>query len=110
MENLALWIDVIKWLIGLFVAMIGVGITYIIKIRVIETRLVAQENLAGHLVRAGEEIKQQQNDFAIALAGVKTELVGLRENSTKILTKLEDYDKNILSFYRDFDINKKDKK
>ena len=116
------WLHLLTWAMGFIMVGVASGIVYLIayvfkneashghfelKISELEQKTAANSDLIGHLVRAGENIKQALNDQQNAIVGMGKDITSIKSNLEKIIEKLDTQDKNILQFYRDFDIKRK---
>lgn len=116
------WLHLLTWAMGFVMVGVASGIVYLvayvfknearhgkfdIKIAELEQKTAANSELIGHLVRAGENIKQALNDQQNAIVGMGKDITSINSNLEKIIEKLDMQDVNILQFYRDFDIKRK---
>lgn len=116
------WLHLLTWAMGFVMVGVASGIVYLIayvfkneamhghfelKISELEQKTTANSDLIGHLVRAGENIKQALNDQQNAIVAISKDINTINQSLEKIIEKLDTQDKNILQFYRDFDIKRK---
>ena len=88
----------------------GVGFAFVTSNRLakLEEKVSAADILISHLVKAGENIKEQLNTQLISVSEIRKDISSITEMQKTILTKLEKYDQNIVQFYRDFDRREKE--
>ena len=88
----------------------GVAFAFVISNRVtkLEEKVSASDILINHLVKAGENIKDQLKIQEIAIAAIQKDIGSIDVALKAIMLKLEKYDQNIVQFYRDFDRHEKE--
>lgn len=126
MEHVSNWVSIG---LGIIASLAGV-IVYIINmkgdLRVMSERLIKSEELVEHLIQEGIKFKDKQHVFENTLTKIDswqgqmgTTITDWRKQSDKeytilvdgqkaILAKFEQYDANILKFYKDYDLKHKE--
>lgn len=116
------WLHLLTWALGFIIIGVASYITYTVmyafknekrhadmelKFSQAAEKIQSQEVLIGHLVKAGENIKEQLNIQQISVASIQKDISSIDTALKSIIQKLDNQDRNILAFYRDLDIRKK---